>query len=474
MLNYPHTFQPLEFLVNLNRKQLKSSLIAPLMLASLVSAQITAAPSAVVAPAPAPTAVVAPAPAPAPAPVAAPATVAPPAPVAAPVATDAPAPAAAPAPTAEFVIAPITETAAPVAAPAPVVAPAPVKAPVPPKVVVAAPAPAPKAEPAKKAEFAIVDVPANFEIQAKKVMYNKEDDVNHNNLDQWWGRANLMILTQSDDFKGKIHLRMYPGDLSDNRYMVPKAADTTSTNSSKFADKFELYEAWASQKGQYVNFKLGRWDNTTRPGSFYFGGYVDNTPSGFASANKPENLVQFGITANENLSLDLALISKDANLNKGDLRAYFKFAKLNGIEKLDVGIGYRTNLFDEIKNSDGDVTHNVDLAFSLPVVSSVRLFAEAGMIQLDNQEGDSLTADGGKTLDPTIPVLGGIEVKPSRGLDRVVVEAEWNKDRTKKEVLASLMIQKKLTDRFTLTGAVHSHEATQDLAISARLQGRIN
>ena len=36
---------------------------------------------------------------------------------------------------------------------------------------------------------------------------------------------------------------------------------------------------------------------------------------------------QFGITANENMSLDLSLISKDANLNKGDLRAYFKFAK---------------------------------------------------------------------------------------------------------------------------------------------------
>lgn len=461
--------------MNIRRQFIRTSLLAGAALATQVFAQNAPVAAPVAAPAVAPVA----------APVAAPAA----APVAAPVAapavetvTAAPAPA----------VSPVVE---PVAAPAPAVVVPPPTAPIAekpapaPKVAemaapVAAPKPeAKKAEP-KKAEFAIVDVPANFEIQAKKIMYNKTDDKDGNNLDQWWGRANLMILTQSEGFKGKIHLRMYPGDLRDNK-VVTSVDTSTGVAKTKYIDAFELYEAWAQQKGKYVNFKLGRWDNTTRPGSSYFGGYVDGYYNGFLSSKGPENLVQFGITANENMSLDLSLISKDANLNKGDLRAYFKFAKLNGIEKLDVGIGYRTNVFDEVKDKDVDVTHNIDLAFSLPV-GPARLFAETGFIALDNQKGKDGVADKGKTYDAQWPVLGGIDFALGRALDRVVIEAEWSdvpkaKDsqgsadiRTSKEVLGSIMIQKKLNDRFTLTGGVHSHEKTEDLAVSGRLQGRIN
>lgn len=463
--------------MNIRRQFIRTSLLAGAALASQVFAQAptVAAPATApaVAPVSAPAPVAAPAvatPAPAPAPVVVDSIVAAPAPMAA------PAPEAAPAPAPVVVVPPPSAPIAEKPAPAPKVAE--MTAPV------AAPKPeAKKAEP-KKAEFAIVDVPANFEIQAKKIMYNKTDDKDGNNLDQWWGRANLMILTQSEGFKGKIHLRMYPGDLRDNK-VVTSVDTSTGVAKTKYIDAFELYEAWAQEKGKYVNFKLGRWDNTTRPGSSYFGGYVDGYYNGFLSSKGPENLVQFGITANENMSLDLSLISKDANLNKGDLRAYFKFAKLNGIEKLDVGIGYRTNVFDEVKDGDVDVTHNIDLAFSLPV-GPARLFAETGFIGLDNQQGKNGVADKGKTYDAQWPVLGGIDFALGRALDRVVIEAEWSnvpkaKDsqgsadiRTSKEVLGSIMIQKKLNDRFTLTGGVHSHDKTEDFAVSGRLQGRIN
>lgn len=478
MLNYLTLIYPLEVLVNIRRNTVKTGLLASLALASWVGAQT--APAAV-APEAAPAPTEATAPIVAPAPEAAPAPIVAPAPVANTVVPEAPQ--AAPAPVAQTPAAP-----APVAvAPAPEAKPALEKKPAPsskPSSISAnVTAPAPKAA-EKKSDFAIVDVPANFELQAKKVMYKHSEEDPGNNLDQWWGRANLIVNTESEGFKGRVHLRMYPGDLSNNT-VVTSVDSTTGKTSSKFIDQFRLEEAWAWQKGEFVNFKLGRWDDNSnvRPNSFYFGGYIDGYNTGFMGTKGPENMVQFGVTANENMSLDLSLISSDANLNKGDLRALFKFQNLTGIEKLNVRIGYRTNVFDEIHESDGDVTHNIDLGFGLPVSSAITLFAEAGMIKLDNQKGDSVAADNGGTLDPQIPILGGLDIRPSKGLNRIVIEAEWadvpeesSKDaiRVNKEVLSSLMIQKKLTDRYTLTGALHNNGLFKDPTFTARLQGRIN
>jgi hypothetical protein len=501
------------------------SIVAVFAILGIANAQEAATPATHPAPAPAAHPAPAPAATPAPAPVAAPAP-------AAPVAAPAPAPAAHPAPAAAAPAAthaPATPAAAhtpaaPAAAPAPA---APVATPAPEAVPVAvesaespaadttsvAEAQAPSADssiailvvkedPKKKRrnrvprnDLSIVDVPANFEIQAKKIMPIDTDNTDHN-LDTWWGRANLMVLTESENFIGKIHLRMYP-----NGY---KGEISPNGN-----DYFQLYEAWAWHRGDYVNVKIGRWDNTTRFGSKTFGGYIDakkdknidnkknisNRKEDFMSTYDPENAVQFGLNNfSENISLDIALITSDKNLDKGDLRVYFQFKELAGFENMNFGIGYRSNIFDELnsKSRKEDVTHTVDLALRLPllrdagILKDLSFFGEVGLIGLDDQEGDASRADNGsipKSNYPIFPILGGLDLSLYQGLDKIVLELEYDGYRRNKETNSlahrkctqgSIYIQRKLNDRFTLNMGTQSENGTKDFSFAMRLQGRIN
>jgi len=455
-------------------------------------------------------------------PEAAPAAPAVPAPAVAPAApAPAPAPVATPAPEAAPVAPAVPAVPAPVAAPAPAAAPAPVaEAPAAVPVAVEAPAADTTAsvaeaevpqtadssvailvvnDPKKKRknriprnDLAIVDVPANFEIQARKIM-PIDSDWSANNLDTWWGRANLMVLTESENFIGKIHLRMYP-----NGYKTDPSADGS--------DYFQLYEAWAWHRGDYVNVKIGRWDNTARFGSKAFGGYIDakkdlnmnkesnvkRRAEGFMSTYDPENAVQFGLNNfSENISLDIALISSENHLNRGDLRVYFQFKELAGLENMNFGVGYRSNVFDEIYSKYGDVTHTIDLAVRVPILRDAGLlkdlsfFGEAAFIGLDDQIGNENRADGGtvpSSNNPYFPILGGLDFSLYQGLDKIVVEVEYdgerrNKDGSKnhrKQTAGSIYLQKKLNDRFTLNMGTQSENGTKDFSFAARLQGRIN
>jgi len=375
-----------------------------------------------------------------------------------------------------------------------------------------------------KNEFAVVDVPANFEIQAKKIMPITDPNWGSDNLDTWWGRANLMVLTESENFVGKVHLRMYPGrfyakpdtSISGIKLNQIAGSSTDRYGASEVRDVIQLYEAWAWHRGDYVNLKIGRWDNTTRFGSKTFGGYVDakkdknSDPShpsvnyrqkGFMSTYTPENAVQFGLNNfSENISLDIALVSGDEHLNKGDLRVYFSFKNLAGLENVDVGLGYRSNVFDEIYSKDGDVTHTVDFGFRMPlakevgILKSLNLFAEAALIGLDDQIGENGLNDAGnpvyrgdkggsphdKGCDPSFPILGGLDFSLYQGLDKIVLEAEFDGKRKTasgsdgKKIQGSIYVQKVLSDRFTLNLGVQSENNTWDFSFAGRLQGRIN
>jgi hypothetical protein len=371
---------------------------------------------------------------------------------------------------------------------------------------------------APKNDFAIVDVPANFEIQARKVMPVTNSEWGDDNLDTWWGRANLMVLTESENFVGKVHLRMYPGQL----YGTPTPIGDGKKDRYGVAesrDIFQLYEAWAWHRGDYANIKIGRWDNTSRFGSKTFGGYIDakkdqNTneykgkindknevvqertsvnlrSSGFMSVYTPENALQFGLNNfSENISLDIALVSGDNHLNKGDLRVYFSFKDLAGLENVDIGLGYRSNVFNEIYNKKGDVTHTIDFGFRMPlakeagILKNLNLFVETALIGLNDQIGTLNREDGGGTphaqgCDPAFPILGGLDFSLYHGLDKIVFEAEYDGNRkastgSPKDVQGSIYVQKKLNDRFTLNLGVQSENNTKDFSFAGRLQGRIN
>ena len=324
------------------------------------------------------------------------------------------------------------------------------------------------------------DILAEFEIQAGKVLWVSEDDENGDNLEEWNGQANLAAVVESEDFAGKIALEFYPIDND-----ISKAErDSLDAN-----DYFAVTEAWAWQSTKYFNFKLGRWDNTDKNGD-YFGGYVDGYLAGFRSSQESENQVQFGFTPIEYLALNIGLISTGKNLNTGDLRVDFSFQNLPSIERLQVNFAYRSNLFDEVNDSEADIEHNVSFKAFLPIIKDhLAIFGEAALLGLDGQEEKTYVDSKGRTRRRTVdsdwyfPITGGIMIE-TPVVDRIILEAEYVADREDspyktpgkhvKDVLGAVYLEKSLTDRFTLSAGVHSFGSTKDWVINGNLVGTIN
>lgn len=324
------------------------------------------------------------------------------------------------------------------------------------------------------------DVLASFEIQAGKTLWITEDDEDGNNLEEWWGRANLATVVETDNFIGMLALEFYP---------IDNQATKADLREKDLNDYYKLKEAWAWQRTKYVNFKLGRWDNTDKNGDF-FGGYIDGYLAGFRSTQESENQLQFGFTPIEFMALNIGLISTGEHLNTGDLRLVFSFHDLPSLERLKVDIGYRSNLFDAVYDSDSDVRHNISLKGSVPLIKNgLTLFVEAALLGLDGEEEEIYTDKLGRKRKRTVasdwytPITGGFIIETSV-VDRIVLEAEYIAGRDDspyktegkhvKDVLAAFYIEKALTDRFTLSAGVHSFGSTKDWTINGNLIGRIN
>ena len=159
------------------------------------------------------------------------------------------------------------------------------------------------------------DINADFELEAGKVFWTSESDENSDNLETWNGKANLAILAETNNFKGKLAVAFYPTDLRD---------DNAKGETGAAEDYFTLDEAWAYQGNNWFSFKVGRWDNTDKNGD-YFGGSIDGYLNGFLSTQDPENQFEFGFVPTENMDIALSFISKSTHLNKGDLRLVFNF-----------------------------------------------------------------------------------------------------------------------------------------------------
>ena len=318
------------------------------------------------------------------------------------------------------------------------------------------------------------DINADFELEAGKVFWTSEDDEYSDNLETWNGEANFAVLAEGDDFKGKIAVAFYPGDLKDEGYATKaekKEAFRNDQNGNK-DDYFSLDEAWALQETDMISFKVGRWDNTDKSGD-YFGGYIDGYLAGFMSTQESENQLQFGFTPSETMDLYVSLISQSANLNKGDLRAVFNFHNLEALNNMKIQLGYRSNIFDVVYDADANIQHNVSLKFNLPIVDFLSVFGEAALM--------NLSADG----DMVIPVTGGIAFETSV-VDRIILEAEYVGDRFDhpefmsfrgkhvKDVLGAVYLEKAFTDRFSLSAGFHSYGCTKDWMLSGNLVGRIN
>ena len=317
------------------------------------------------------------------------------------------------------------------------------------------------------------DINADFELEAGKVFWTSEDDEYADNLETWNGEANFAVLAEGEDFKGKIAVAFYPGDLKEEGYATKAAKKEAFRNgqNGNEDDYFSLDEAWAYQETDMFSFKVGRWDNTDKNGD-YFGGYIDGYLTGFMSTQASENQLQFGFTPSETMDMFVSLISQSANLNKGDLRAVFNFHNLEALNNMKIQLGYRSNIFDVVYDSDAEIKHNVSLKVNVPLVSALSLFGEVALM--------NLSADD----DMVMPITGGIAVE-TPVVDRIILEAEYVGDRYEhpefvsggkhvKDVLGAIYLEKAFTDRFSLSAGFHSYGSTKDWVLSGNLVGRIN
>ena len=305
------------------------------------------------------------------------------------------------------------------------------------------------------------DINADFELEAGKVFWTSEEDYDSDNFETWNGEANLAILAETQNFKGKLALAFYPGDLK---------TDNAKGTTGSVDDYFILREAWANQTNGWFSFKVGRWDNTDKNGD-YFGGYIDGYMNGFLSEQDPENQFEFGFVPNENIDIALALISKAPHLNKGDIRAVFNFHDLPSLDQFEIQLGYRSNIFDKVYDAEATVKHNISMKVRWPIVPDFfTVFGEVALMDLSD--------------DLVVPLTGGMEFN-FKTVDRVILEAEYVGDRKKngyyegnpkhvKDVLGALYLEKALTDRFSLSAGFHNYGASRDFMLSGNLIGRIN
>lgn len=325
-----------------------------------------------------------------------------------------------------------------------------------------------------------VDVPARIDIQGTKVLWNNLDDEDGNNIENWFGRAVFGITSKGDNFRGKILVHAYPADFGWTQVLNVTAEDTIhktdlhghpydsivapSVKSQK-VDKFLLYNAYAEFENKIFDIKLGRYNSNDRVGKF-FGNYADEGPGGkFLATGVLVNAMELSQTYMDHLFFRLAFEGHDDHLNEGQLRAAVRY---DGLPlNMNFAVHYRNNIFDYIHDPDTTLHHNVSSTLEVPLMKAWRFFGEVGFI--------NITSDN----TPDIPVTGGVEYK-GRALDRIVLEAEWFKDREEddsgcqKKVLGSFYVEKSVGERFKILFGIHSWEQTSDLAMSARLTATIN
>jgi len=302
---------------------------------------------------------------------------------------------------------------------------------------------------------------ADFELEAGKVFWRSETDENSDNFETWNGKANLAILAETNNFKGKIALAFYPGDLK---------TDNVNGETGSVEDYFSLDEAWAYQSKNWFSFKVGRWDNTDKNGD-YFGGYIDGYLNGFLSTQDPENQFEFGFAPIENIDFALSFISKSTHLNKGDFRFVFNVHDIPSIELLEFQLGYRSNVFDKVHDSKAKIHHNTSFKVRASVIPDFfTAFGEVGLLDMSD--------------DLAVPFTLGMEFN-FKTVDRVILEAECLSNRRKhgyfeghpkhvKALLGAIYVEKALTDRFSLSAGYHSYGSTKDFMLSGNLVGRIN
>jgi hypothetical protein len=252
------------------------------------------------------------------------------------------------------------------------------------------------------------------------------------NLDDFWGRANLGAEYKGKDFQSKANIRIFPEGFGFEP-LTGATFDTTGQGALKTqtqpSSKVVVNHAWVRFTPGAWGLRMGRFE-TQESQSATYGNYVDLGPSGRFLARPAVHNALEGTWTRAAWSSSLLLGSGDRKLNKGFLRAVEKLAIPGGMQ---ASLGYRANVFDRFKFTDAEILQRFDAGLLSPVWGGWQGFAEAALLQAPSRDDET-------------PILIGLRPPTGKALDALSLELEWVPDRKikgkAKEVFANAYVKK--------------------------------
>lgn len=252
------------------------------------------------------------------------------------------------------------------------------------------------------------------------------------NLDDFWGRANLGAEYKSKDFQSKANIRIFPEGFGFEP-LTGATFDTTGQGALKTqtqpSSKVVVNHAWVRFTPCAWGLRMGRFE-TQESQSASYGNYVDLGPSGAFLARPAVHNALEGTWTRSAFSSSLLLGSGDRKLDRGFVRAMEKAALPGGAQ---ASLGYRANVFDRVMFPDAEILQRYDAGLVSPVWKGWQGFAEAALLQNPSRNDET-------------PLLIGLKPPAGRILDALSLEIEWLRDRKikgkTKEVFANAYFRK--------------------------------
>jgi hypothetical protein len=272
-----------------------------------------------------------------------------------------------------------------------------------------------------------LELTGSVQVQAQRALWeNFAPGKKHDNLDEFWGRANLGVKFKAKDFSSEVNIRAFPegwGYEPLTGLVIKDSTDTISLSTLKTSiAKFQIEQAWVKYMYKYVDVRVGRYFTTVSK-TISAGNYLDQDPGmGFQTKIAYHNAVDVTFKTGF-ASTNVLLGATDLKLNTGYLRVY---ETINPTKAFSAGIGYRANLFDLAKNEYANLEHRLALNAEYQVIPDLKPYVELGLVKKNAARNQitGVTLSGQKDIT-TYPVLVGVCIPTGGILNAFNFEVEY-------------------------------------------------
>ncbi|MDG5816352.1 hypothetical protein QA601_14750 [Chitinispirillales bacterium ANBcel5] len=318
------------------------------------------------------------------------------------------------------------------------------------------------AETKEEHSFPEINIHGNIQIQARKELY---DNGATDNLDQFWGRANLGVTVRGEALSGRINIRAFPAGFG-FEVLTGATFDTTGqgsvTGEKTGIPNFQIENAWIQHTRGNLSTRVGRFSHTTSQ-TLHFGNYLYQDPGGrFMARIAYFNALELSAQTGPLLS-SVIFAAGDRNLNTGSLRI---FEKLTIAENLNIGVGYFANIFDLVHNSDAEIINRFTLTGDYTLTNGLMPYLEVGIIE----------NGGDNSWD--VPLTIGCKIPAGTVVDFLALEMEYSPETIREDnpVGVNLALVKRFNNHASFNVGISSStyaESFGDLAFGVRYTGSL-